>query len=222
MHRMSWAGWLLIVLAVLPMPGCATRLREPANLGLHKQELVRYVKSGQYEQDLAIVAEKADTWIEERVQRRKANERLAVVFDLDETLFFNWPQISSNDFGYVPQEWDKWVGAAAAPVIKPVYEVYLTALRHDVEVFFITGRPEYQRADTEENLRRIGCTGYDALILASKSGKVSAAAFKTAERARLTAEGRVIVCNIGDQLSDLAGGFSERTFKLPNPFYLTE
>jgi hypothetical protein len=25
--------------------------------------------------------------------------------------------------------------------------------------------------------------------------------------------------NIGDQMSDLDGGFAERTYKLPNPFY---
>jgi acid phosphatase len=44
--------------------------------------------------------------------------------------------------------------------------------------------------------------------------------YKAAARARLAAEGRVIVANIGDQESDLAGGYAERTFKLPGPFYL--
>jgi hypothetical protein len=29
----------------------------------------------------------------------------------------------------------------------------------------------------------------------------------------------VIIANLGDQFSDLAGGYAERTFKLPNPFY---
>jgi len=32
-------------------------------------------------------------------------------------------------------------------------------------------------------------------------------------------QGYAIVVNIGDQMSDLDGGFAERTFKLPNPFY---
>ena len=39
---------------------------------------------------------------------------------------------------------------------------------------------------------------------------------------RLEAEGYTIIGNIGDQLSDLEGGHAERTFKLPNPFYLTK
>jgi hypothetical protein len=31
--------------------------------------------------------------------------------------------------------------------------------------------------------------------------------------------GYTIIANMGDQFSDLEGGFSERTYKLPNPFY---
>jgi hypothetical protein len=30
------------------------------------------------------------------------------------------------------------------------------------------------------------------------------------------------VANLGDQVSDLSGGFAEKTFKLPDPFYLTD
>jgi transcriptional regulator len=36
---------------------------------------------------------------------------------------------------------------------------------------------------------------------------------------QLTSEGRQIIANIGDQMSDLSGGWSEKTFKLPNAFY---
>jgi acid phosphatase len=32
--------------------------------------------------------------------------------------------------------------------------------------------------------------------------------------------GRTIIANIGDQMSDLNGGYAERTFKLADPFYL--
>jgi len=32
----------------------------------------------------------------------------------------------------------------------------------------------------------------------------------------------MIIANIGDQESDLAGGFAEKTFKLPNPFYISK
>ena len=32
-------------------------------------------------------------------------------------------------------------------------------------------------------------------------------------------QGYTIIANIGDQPSDLDGGFSEQTYLLPNPFY---
>ena len=47
----------------------------------------------------------------------------------------------------------------------------------------------------------------------------SAADFKALERRKLTEEGFTILVSIGDQQSDLAGGYAERTFKLPNPVY---
>ena len=47
----------------------------------------------------------------------------------------------------------------------------------------------------------------------------SASDFKAPERRRLAEQGYTILISIGDQESDLAGGFAERTFKLPNPVY---
>jgi acid phosphatase len=47
----------------------------------------------------------------------------------------------------------------------------------------------------------------------------SAADFKTPQRAAIQGRGYTIIANIGDQPSDLDGGFAERTYLLPNPFY---
>jgi hypothetical protein len=43
--------------------------------------------------------------------------------------------------------------------------------------------------------------------------------YKAPARQKLVEQGYRILLNVGDQNSDLAGGFAERTFKLPNPFY---
>jgi predicted secreted acid phosphatase len=43
--------------------------------------------------------------------------------------------------------------------------------------------------------------------------------FKATKRSEIVEQGYTIVLNMGDQLSDLEGGYAERTFKLPNPFY---
>ncbi len=47
----------------------------------------------------------------------------------------------------------------------------------------------------------------------------SAATFKAPARKKLEDEGYKILVNIGDQESDLNGGFAENALKLPNPFY---
>jgi len=46
--------------------------------------------------------------------------------------------------------------------------------------------------------------------------------YKAVFRQDVEKKGYKIILNIGDQLSDLIGGHSERTYKLPNPFYFVE
>lgn len=219
MARCPIAGMVLAA-GLLATGGCATTSREPPNLQPLKRQVRAYVERGDYQRDIEIVAARAKAWIEKRAAQGGA--RLAVVFDLDETLFFNWPHLKAADFGYVHREWERWVEEANAPAIESVREVYRTARRLGVGAILITGRPESARAATERNLRGIGCADYVALICKGNDDRGTSAAFKTEARRRLAGEGWAIIANIGDQESDLAGGFAERVFKLPNPFYLTE
>jgi hypothetical protein len=43
--------------------------------------------------------------------------------------------------------------------------------------------------------------------------------FKAPERRRIAERGYTILLSMGDQQSDLDGGYAEKTFKLPNPVY---
>lgn len=213
-------GGVVVAAALFALGGCAAATREPSNLDSLKRQVRAYAEGGDYQRDIATVAGRARAWIEHRIAQGGA--KLAVVFDLDETLFFNWPHLKAADFGYVRPEWDRWVEEAKAPAIEPVRDVYRLARKLGAEVILITGRPERARAATERNLRAIGCADHVALICKGNDDRGTSAAFKTAARRRLAGEGWVIIANLGDQESDLAGGFAERTFKLPNPFYLTE
>jgi hypothetical protein len=103
-----------------------------------------------------------------------------------------------------------------------VREVYRTARRLGLEVVFLTGRRESQRESTVRNLRAIECADFAVLICKASNDRSSAAQYKTAARQRLVEEGRTIVANLGDQESDLAGGYAERVFKLPNAIYRIE
>lgn len=220
------AGLRSAALACALVSVLATARAEPRNLDVLKREIRAYVDSGDYEREVARVARKATMWIDERAAQDARGvagpQKLAVVLDLDETLLSNWPAMNAADLGYVPSVWDAWVDRGEAPAIEPVRSLYRAARAAGVHVIFLTSRTERDRAGTEKNLRAIECTDYDALICRPTDAKETSAVYKARERQRLVDQGFVIVANIGDQESDLVGGFAERTFKLPNPFYLTE
>jgi len=218
----------LLMVALGFAAGCAVPAgREPENLGRNKAAVIGYQQSGDYARDLEKISARATAWIERRAARRIDGERLAVIFDLDETLLSNWPHILEDDFSYISPRWHAWVGQAKATAITPVRETFRASVRAGVAVIVLTGRREYERAVTGRNLRQEEMAGFTRLVLrpdkrAADEVEETNAVFKTAMRKALVAEGWTIVANIGDQDSDLSGGYAERTFKLPNPFYLTE
>src|SRR5204862_230405 len=112
-----------------------------------------------------------------------------------------------------------WIGMARAEPIKPVLALVRLARDRGVDVFFLTGRPERLRAATEANLRAAGYGWGGVILKPDDLTTKSAADFKAPERKKLQDLGYTIIVNIGDQMSDLDGGFAERTYKLPNPFY---
>jgi predicted secreted acid phosphatase len=218
---------VIFVVITCAFAGCAAvARREPVNLTARKAELVRYHDSGAYERGLTEVAKQASRWIEKRAAKRTSGERLAVIFDIDETVLSNWANMQRDDFSYISDRWHAWLDRAEAAVIGPVRDTVFAAQHAGVAVIFLTGRKERDRPATERNLRTAGLGDYAMLIVeteaeAAKSGG-STAVFKTEVRKRLEAEGWTIIANVGDQQSDLAGGYAEKIFKLPNPFYFTE
>ena len=89
-----------------------------------------------------------------------------------------------------------------------------------VPVFFITGRHERLRAATEKNLKDVGYQQWARLFMKPNDyDRKSVIPFKSGARKQIEDEGYTIVVNVGDQYSDLAGGYSERVYKLPDPFY---
>ncbi len=219
----------LLAQSAAPVTSAPPRVAsEPPNVGDAKAAATAYHDSGAYARDLASVASEASAWI---AQRAPQVSRPALVLDIDDTALTNWEVIKADDFGRIingrctalpegPCGWAAWDFLGKAPVIAPTLEVFRQARALNVTVFFITGRPESQRAATEQNLRNMGYNGYTALYMVPEGAHyASAVAFKAPVRAAIEAEGYSIIANMGDQPSDLAGGHAERTFLLPNPFY---
>ncbi len=209
---------LLSAWLVLGLAGCmAPVTHEPPNLSAVKAEVAAYESSGRYEADLSAVAASAETWITRRA--RNGEGKLAIILDIDETVLSNLKHMRESDWGYHPTRWAGWMAEADAPAIPPVRAIYQCARRHQVAVFFITGRTEASRHATIRNLKAQGMGDYAGLIVRPNGAKETAAVFKADQRRRISEQGYTIIANIGDQQSDLEGGWAERNFKLPNPFY---
>jgi HAD superfamily, subfamily IIIB (Acid phosphatase) len=151
-------------------------------------------------------------------RRDRDNARRAIVLDIDETSLSNYSAIVADNFTFGPNsqaEATNEIGKAITQTLK----VFNDAKARGIAVFFVTGRPESQRAVTEENLRREGFDGWQGLTLKPVGSTLTTVAYKSGARAAIEQQGFRIVANVGDQYSDLAGGHADRAFKIPNPFY---
>ena len=212
---------LLALAAVLALPVSQFAI-EPANLNTAKYEIYRYINTGEYARDLGDAAQRANRYLARRLNKpAKPGEKRAIVFDIDETTLSNLPHMMTQDFGYIPAVWQRWVATGQAKAIAPVQVAYDMAVRANIAVFFITARKESDRPGTERNLRE---TGYETWtkVYYMPDEPQPVRLYKTGIRRQLVAEGYTIIANIGDQESDLSGGYAERTFKLPNPFYIVQ
>jgi predicted secreted acid phosphatase len=216
---------ILLVSAAVSQ-GAAAQSRLP-NLGELKLRLLEYKRSGAYERDVAAVLSRAQRYIEKRASRVR---QPAIVLDIDETSLLSWVEMLANDFGYIPAGpcddlpagpcgVRAWELSARAEVIAPTLALYQAARAKGVTVFFLSGRPEIERAATEKNLRAAGYVDFAGVLLRPTGNSESAAVFKSGERKKIAAQGYAIIANIGDQPSDLAGGYAEKAFLVPNPFY---
>lgn len=194
---------------------------EADNLSRVKAQLADYVRSGQYNRELAAVAKAAHDWVETRTAHPVPGEKLAAVFDIDETSLSNLPNMADCDFCSVAAQ-AKLYPADRLPAIPPVLDLYNFAKSKGIAMIFLTGRYDTAREATAANLHAVGYNAWEDLLFRPTGNTEPARIMKAAVRAGVERKGYKIVLSIGDQLSDLSGGAAERTFKLPNPFYFVE
>ena len=191
-----------------------------------QERIARYIGSGQYEKEFAAVVVRAQEYMEKRAG---VVSKPAIVLDIDETSLSNWPAYRVNGWSRItagPCDVDRgpcgiraWQAMATSKALPPTLELARRAEALGVAVFFITGRPPELRDATERNLRQEGYRPAAVVLLPEGKTFESAADFKAPERRKLAEQGYSIIVNMGDQESDLRGGYAEKTFKLPNPVY---
>jgi predicted secreted acid phosphatase len=198
---------------------------EPGNLDVVKQQLRKYQSCSEatcYSPQLEHQADVAIGFLKQSAAAAKAGQKLALVLDIDETALSNWSVEMHDDFGFIPNDSNFCIVLRCSKAIPSTLRIFHEAENDKVTVFFITGRPESQRADTEANLKAVGFDRWEYVYLRPddhpKSQTVSQ--YKSGDRAEIVAKGYRIVLNVGDQLSDLVGDpQAEHSVKLPNPFY---
>jgi hypothetical protein len=176
--------------------------------------LVKYHDSGQYEGDLSSVDAAAQSYLDTHLGY--AHAKPAIVLDIDETSLSNYAGLLAS--GFTAEGTVITAVSASGTAIAPTVALYHDAIAHHVAVFFITGRPPQIQEITETNLRNVGYDeGWSAAHF--KPTEADTEQFKSSTREAIKKSGYRIVVNVGDQQSDLDGGFAQRAFKLPNPFY---
>ena len=234
------AKWLWGLVATVAVAGLAhadvvtsPATARPVNFSISVALLKNYYNSGRYLADIKRVDERAQRYL----LGHDKGSKLAIVLDIDETAISNWQEMVANHFAYFRQgpcrtagervigpcgalAWDR---LERAPALGPTLAVFKLARAHGITVFFITGRHAAERAVTRRMLIKDGYLGWKPqhLLMEPDTMKVpSAADFKAPERKWIEKTlGYTIIANIGDQWSDLAGGYAKRDFKLPDPFY---
>ncbi len=196
---------------------------EPLNLELYKQKLIQYHDTGQYYQEISKKIKEAMTYLKFRIeqnQRALHPKKLAIVLDIDETSLSNYQNLKKIQFCNTNKNWQTMMNKANALAIPYTKALYNFATTHQVAVFFVTGRSENWRDQTVKNLKQQGYGKYQALYMRPADyHQASAAPYKSATRRQITQQGYDIILNIGDQQSDLRGGYADMQYKLPNPYY---
>ncbi|WP_158887391.1 HAD family acid phosphatase [Amycolatopsis anabasis] len=213
--------------------------REPANLGQVKNDVRAYYgdyldaagkhhhsETSQWAKETAKQVTGAKAYLARRLADGVKNP--AIVLDIDDTSEITYGWEADNDFGFDPVKQEQAINAGTFQPIKPTLELANWAARRGVRVYFLTGRKEHQGPASLKNLAN---EGYPAPAEAFFKPETKAPEYlpcgltcdtiqyKSGTRAHIAAQGSAIVLNLGDQFSDLEGGYAERPVKLPNPMY---
>ena len=180
-------------------------------------------------------------WLARAYEKAIRNgNRPALVFDADDTTLWTYDmEVAAMKFVFDPVVQDRdWVQPQRFPATPGMVDFVNDAAAMGYTVFGLTGRNDNQKVATVGNLAKVGYTAFPSERFFTKwvSGSTPPAyiapswctaypscntvEYKAGTRKHIEQDlGYDIVLNVGDQWSDLQGGFADDTLKLPNPTY---
>ncbi|MEZ0579497.1 HAD family acid phosphatase [Nocardioides sp. MH1] len=174
--------------------------------------------------------------------RSTARPGQMVVFDADDTTLWNYNfEDAYLNFNFDPVKQTTWVDGKHFPAVPGMADTVNEILDRGYAVYLITGRTANQEDATIANLTEQGYVDGDgnpifdndnvftkwnsgdpapAYIAQCTGARCTTVEYKAQTRAHIEdMTGGTIIANVGDQWSDLWGGYAERSIKLPNPTY---
>lgn len=186
-----------------------------------------YYESGALPRDQAQVIAAARSWVSRRVRTGCRGTtpaavrrcRVAVVFDIDDTLMSSWPYEKAQDppLSFHPDTWAAFVASCGYDPITPSITLLNDLRARGVYVAVVSGGSESIATSFTSCLMRNGVQGWDqATFRPASAADMTAAQYKVRVRMALEQKGYAIIASIGDQVSDMSWGHLERGFLLPN------
>jgi predicted secreted acid phosphatase len=188
---------------------------KPADINL--VDGLRFSRSSECRHQFKEAVKNAKLFCAEYERNHPGERKIAIVSDIDETLLDNREALT-NKTDIDLNDWRNWIDEARAPTLKVTAHFLKWARKKGYAIFLVTGRHEHGRPATVINLVKDG-VAYDGLMMRDNEDYGPAENGKVKMREAIEKMGFKIVVNIGDQDSDLVGGFALDCEKLPNRMY---
>jgi predicted secreted acid phosphatase len=188
-----------------------------------------------YHAEMHRLVTRAKAYLDRKARRAHFGHKdPAIVLDVDDTTLNTYSYEIYSNFVYNPTTNAAFVNAGVFPAVFFMPSLVRRAEHDGYTIFYLTGRPEAQRAGTVNNLVSAGYAAPDAAHLFMRNKDANAPAYlpcdatppycttdqyKSMTRAHIESLGYQIVDNFGDQYSDLSFDHEKRATKLPNPMY---
>ena len=144
-----------------------------------------------------------------------------IVFDIDEVCLLNLMYINNFTYSFLYDKYNNNLynySNGFNPIIEECKNIFTYLHNKNIKYIFVTGRKDYIREITINNLKLVGLDNYIDLYTCSNDfcNKINIYKNECYEQIQLKYN---IICIIGDQISDLK--FNIMSFLIFNPFYYT-
>ncbi|AEE26923.1 HAD family acid phosphatase [Francisella hispaniensis] len=186
-----------------------------------QQQVISYYESTAHENEVSLILKKA----KKIIQAQQSLQDYAIVLDIDETALNHYYSLKLAGF---PQDenhtiWNELLSKSHAYPIKATLDFYLYCLASGLKVFFISARFAQYLESTKQALRNAGYVDFEDVFVFPENieqyNSKDFKNFKAERRAYIESLGYKILISIGDQSSDLLGGYTLNILQLPNYLY---